>query len=98
MTSENSSWYCASPEEPLRSVHVAYIYGSHAEDRVNERQREEDDSYCGKDKDGGFLAVFVGFDAVDVMLEKSVLVVFKVVVVALTHRFGVRYNARRLLY
>lgn len=57
MTIENSSWYCASPEEPLRSVHVAYIYGSHAEDRVNERQREEDDSYCGKDKDGGFVAV-----------------------------------------
>lgn len=58
---------CAGPEEPLRGVRVADVSGVHAEVGGDEREREEDYGDDGEDEDGGFLAIFVGFDAADVL-------------------------------
>lgn len=55
------------PEDPLWELCIADIDGVHAEEGGDEGKWEEDDGDEGEDEDGGFLAVFSGFDAEEVL-------------------------------
>lgn len=61
---------CRCPERPLRGGHIADIGGVHAEEGRYEGEREEDDGDDCENEDGAFLAVAVGFDAVEILDER----------------------------
>ena len=66
---ENGEGDGGNPEDPLRERCIADVGGVHAEEGRDEGEGEEDDGDDGEDEDGGFLAVFAGFDAEKVLVE-----------------------------
>jgi hypothetical protein len=56
----------------LAGLQVTDVTGVHAENTSDSAEGEEDDSHDGERVDGGLLAVFVGFDLLDVLHYLSI--------------------------
>lgn len=64
---ENGEGDGGNPKDPLRELCIADVGRVHAEEGRDEGEGKEDDGDDGEDEDGGFLAVFAGFDAEEVL-------------------------------
>lgn len=60
---------CAGSEELLMGVHVVNVNDVHTEKERDEEERKKDYNNDDEDKNSGFLAVFVEFNAADVLWE-----------------------------
>ena len=63
------------PEHPLRPTHVTDVGGVHTEEGGDEGEGEKNDGDDGEDEDGAFLAVAIGFDAVEVLTDEQLAMV-----------------------